>query len=90
MNDTFFVIGFLCLLIVPWIFFKLYFWAYTIGLIGIVLALGEGISALITKKTLSQTFWAFSQQNTLGAIVIISSLIIAWGMLIIHLLWKVI
>lgn len=90
MGDVLFVLGFLALLIGPWILYKMYLWAWTLGIIGVVLGIGEGISALMTGKTLSQTFWAFSQQNPLGAIVISASLIIAWMMLLLHLLWKVI
>ena len=90
MWDALFILGFLVLLIGPWIFYKMYFWAWTVGIIGLVLAIGEGVSALVTGKTLSQTMWAFSQSNTIGTIIIISSLIIAWMMLMLHLLWKVI
>ena len=90
MWDAIFVIGFLCLLILPFVFYKLYFWAGTLAIIGITLAIGEGVSALITGRTLSQEFWKFSQNNFWGAIIITISITIAWIMLLFHLNWKLI
>jgi fluoride ion exporter CrcB/FEX len=87
--DALFVIGFLCLLLVPFIVYKLWWWVGTLAIIAIILGSGEGISALITGRTLSQEFWKLSQENQMGAMIITICITIAWIFLLCHLNWKI-
>jgi hypothetical protein len=89
MMDALFVIAFLCLLIVPFIIYHLYWWVGTLSIIAITLGIGEGVSALVTGRTLSQEFWKFSQANYWGAIIVTTCLTIAWICLLCHLNWKI-
>ena len=49
-------------LILPFCLAKLWFWVIFWGILGILLAIMELVCFLMTKKTLSQNFWAWVKQ----------------------------
>jgi len=94
MGDILFITAFLGLLLVPKLIFALkrktgfWEWVGTVAAMGAVLGLGELWSKLATGKTLSSNFWAFSLDDPGSAIVILVCWGLAWGLLLLHLAWK--
>lgn len=59
MDALLLIFAFGVLLLLPFALAKLWFWFYFWCGIAILLAIGEAISFLATKKTMSQKFWAW-------------------------------
>lgn len=94
MMDVVFIVVFLGLMLIPFTIFAVkkkqgfIYWVGTVAFMGVCLGIGELTSKLITGKTLSSNFWAFSLDDPGSAIAIIGCMAIAWLLLLIHLSWK--
>ncbi len=92
------IIALFTLLIIPFIIFKLWWWAIFMALVAIVFAIMEVVAHVVTGRTLSQKFWDWSirpnangkKPNIWKAWLVLGSMLGAWIMLLIHLAWKMI
>jgi len=89
-EEVIFIIILLVGLVAPFLIFQLWWWAVTMGTIALIVALSEIISKLVTGKTISQQFWAWSITvgNRWKAWLLLGSLQVAWLALLWHLASK--
>ena len=74
-----------------------WYWCITMGTILLVVVIMEIIAKLMTKRTISQQFWDWSNKksaegkkiNAWKAWTMIGMLITGWMFLMLHLIWKV-
>lgn len=88
MIDILFIILFLGLLLIPFIWKKMWYWVGTISAMGVCLGIGELLSKNMTGMTLSKTFWVFSLEYPVQAWIILGCMLSAWFLLMLHLSWK--
>lgn len=84
-KEVIFIIALLALLVLPFLIFKLWWWFWCFLTIGIVVAVFELVASLVTGKTISQQFWAWSSVSGWKKWVIVGMLILGWAFLILHL-----
>ena len=78
MRDAVIAVPVLLVLLVPFIRRRMWRW---VGLVGLI-AVYEGILAMVTRQSLSQEFWKHFEWRL---IVLLAG---AWGLLLVHLAWK--
>ena len=86
--DAIVLIVIFAIFIVPWIIAKLWWWVGFWCVIAAVLAITELVSFLVTKKTISQRFWAWRKNPNTPAWqkwLILGGMLAFWGYLICHL-----
>ena len=76
---------FLCLT-APFAIFKVWWWFWTMVIIGVVIGLVEVIAKIKTGKTMSQMFWRWGETNKTKALIVIGSLAIGWTLFLLHLI----
>ena len=74
------------IVLAPFYLFKLWWWFWMFTGIAIIFGLFELVSFICTRKTLSQQFWKFREENKMKAFVVIFLLGTMWLMLLLHLL----
>jgi hypothetical protein len=97
-SELIFIVVMLSALILPFAFFKLWWWLAMMVTIGVVFGIFEATSYFKTGHTLSQKFWAWSiakdengkYTNRGKALALLGTLFTGWVMLLIHLAWKLI
>jgi len=75
-------------LIVPFMLATLWGWVVLWIAIALVLGVVEGLSYLMTRRTISQQFWEFRRHHRVFSWVLIGLMTAAWLGLVVHLLWK--
>ena len=76
--DVLIALPILLVLTLPFLLKRMWRW---VGLIGLI-AVYEGLLALVTKQTLSQEFWRHFEWR------LVALLAGAWVLLLVHLAWK--
>jgi len=91
MGEVLFILGLIIGLICPFILLtgkgRIY-WLVMMSIIGIILGTTEIVSVLDTGKTISQHFWDWSLAHPSSAWVALGLLAFGWGVLLVHLAWK--
>ena len=95
-TEVIFIIILLVGLVAPFLIFKLWWWAIMMAIIAATVGITEGISKLVTGKTISHQFWAWSIAkdaagkfiNRWKAWLVLGSLQVAWLALLWHLAAK--
>ena len=88
LQEVLFIIAMFAFLLLPFLIAKLWWWVgFVVGVI-IYFAIIEITTKVKTGRTLSQRFWKYSETHRVGAWVCLASLAIGWGMLLLHLAWK--
>ena len=87
MGDVLFIVAFLGLLLIPFALTRMWHWVGTIASMGVCLGVGEALSKWQTGMTLSRTLWVFSLENPVQTYLILTCMLTAWILLLIHLAW---
>ena len=78
------VIGIFIFLVGPSIIFRQWWLCAVFTVFGLCFGVIEAIANKFTGKTVSQHFWALKDKNKKAALIIVSCMVIAWGLLIFH------
>ena len=97
-DEVIFITCLIVFLVGPFAIFGLWWWAGMMAFIGATVGITELIAKLVTGKTISQQFWAWSIKtnaegkkiNVWKAWLIIGCLCVGWGSLMWHLAIKMI
>lgn len=89
MGEAIFVVSLLALLVVPFAVVGLWWWFWTMLIIGLWVVAVEIVSKIKDRKTISQKFWGWSLENEKKAWIILSCMLLGWLILLLHLAWKI-
>jgi len=90
LKEVMFIIAMFSFLLLPFLVTKQWWWVAFMATVALVFGIFEAASKIKTGRTLSQRFWKYSESHKVGSIVCLASLVVGWGMLILHLAWKMI
>ena len=90
LKEVIFIIVMFTFLLLPFVITKQWWWVAFLGAVVIIFGILEAASKIKTGKTLSQSFWKYSEEHKVGSIICLLSLAIGWVLLLLHLAWKMI
>lgn len=79
------LVGMFLLFTVPFAIVGLWYWFAMMMVISLIVGLTELVAHLKTGNTISQRFWKWGKLNRGKAVAVLICLVLAWGLLIFHL-----